>query len=114
MKWEDSIFCKSKLFCRDCKSRTPAFINHYSVKLGYEIPTACSAVPMAIQQTLQAEQVSASHLSICKECDNYNGNLCEIAFPKGCCSCTWGKFLNGGICPNGLWGTERDLGSRLS
>jgi len=47
--------------------------------------------------------VAAAHLTVCRVCDEFNGNICEAAFPKGCCSCTWATFLRGGRCPIGLF-----------
>jgi len=35
----------------------------------------------------------------CQQCEHYNGNICELEFPNGCCSATWDKFVELGECP---------------
>lgn len=44
---------------------------------------------------------AASRLATCRACDEFNGNVCELAFPTGCCSCMWSRFVAGGRCPQG-------------
>lgn len=58
---------------------------------------------------INAEQVSIneilikSRLEICRNCEEYNGNICEIKYPKGVCYCSWNDFLINGECPLKKW-----------
>ncbi len=46
---------------------------------------------------------AAYRLAVCQTCDEFNGNLCELTFPGGCCACTWGTFTTSGCCPRSRW-----------
>ncbi len=60
------------------------------------------AHPAWIAAIAKYRGLAASRLAICSTCDEFNGNLCEVAFPNGCCSCTWAAFLRGRQCPKGI------------
>ncbi|MFB3893594.1 MAG: hypothetical protein ACE15C_16395 [Phycisphaerae bacterium] len=77
------------------------------------IVAAMVAAPRPIPQALASPQPAVSapvvaaegqrRLAVCMACREFNGNLCELAFPQGCCPCTWGGFLATGSCPAGTW-----------
>ena len=50
-----------------------------------------------------SQSIIDSRLAVCKTCDNFNGNICELAKPDGCCGCTWKRFLRDGVCPISNW-----------
>ena len=43
--------------------------------------------------------VATRSFEICRECNEFNGTVCELKFPNGCCLCTWNTFLENGGCP---------------
>ena len=79
------------------------------------LPVEDRGVPVALKPTLgivaiaKYRGVSATRLAICRACDEFNGNLCERQFPSGCCTCSWARFLAGGVCPLGRWSPSADF-----
>ena len=61
------------------------------------------AHPSWIAAVAKYQGPAAGRLAICRTCDEFNGNVCELAFPQGCCSCTWGGFVERGWCPRGCF-----------
>lgn len=56
-----------------------------------------------VERLVVTEPAAVSNNLMCMECQNFNGNICEIQFPYGACSATWQKFLGTGRCPLGKW-----------
>ena len=60
-------------------------------------------VPTALTGGLP--DLAAQRLAVCRQCDEWNGNVCERQFPRGKClgGCMkWLANLNSG-CPDGYW-----------
>lgn len=41
--------------------------------------------------------------AVCRQCEEFNGAVCELEFPSGACHMTWCEFLNKGRCKRGKW-----------
>ena len=62
-----------------------------------------NAIPVNRPVHIKNEIINVANLNICKECENFNGNLCEKEYPTGCCVGCWNDFLNKGSCPLSKW-----------
>ena len=50
-----------------------------------------------------ARKVVLARQAVCGACDHFNGALCEVQFPAGCCLTTWSQFLASETCPLDKW-----------
>jgi hypothetical protein len=60
-------------------------------------------VPAAL--TAAAPDLAAERLIICRQCDEWNGNVCERQFPRGKCLDGYMKWLMdpSNACPDSQW-----------
>jgi len=104
----DSVECRSGSHCKTCRAKVVGIGFRTSVATYFALDAAdwecphgrpwgldCTAEPLPLVTTRSFE--------ICRECDEFNGSICERQFPKGCCLCTWQSFLERGTCPLGQW-----------
>jgi len=107
MKFTDSKTCKCHSHCKTCrdlengrqfrKGLSPAFeIDTVDFTCPYNIPWGGNSM-IVEPKTLITPLVKIE--KNCDKCDNFNGNVCELKFPKGCCHKNWKSFLEYGICP---------------
>ena len=47
-------------------------------------------------------------LQVCFECQDFNGNICELAYPNGCCLTEWANYLDNAECPKNKWGKNEN------
>ena len=52
---------------------------------------------------MHPRELLKSRLVMCNQCEDFNGNVCEIRFARGGCRKTWETFLADGFqsCPRG-------------
>ncbi len=62
-------------------------------------PPASAALAIA---AVAHEELSRQRMWECSQCDEYNGNICEL---RGGCRCSFGKFAAdpASRCPQGAW-----------
>jgi hypothetical protein len=121
----DTFSCRSGRHCRTCRSRTTGRSFRTSIAAYFHLPSAdwdcphgrpwgldspAKPPPLPVPATQTARpslspQASAL-LAACCTCDHFNGNVCEPAFPHGCCQATWERFLTSGICPMPVTGAQ--------
>jgi len=100
----DSVECRSGSHCQTCRAKIGGSVFRASIAYYFTVGQVDWECPHGRPWGLdcQAESlpmVATRSVEICRECDEFNGAVCELKFPNGCCICTWNKFLQEGNCP---------------
>lgn len=111
---EQAICSRTNGHCATCRDREsgrtwraelasaivlPAGATDFTCPLGHpwgHVPTAVTAYVSGL---------ITQRLAICRQCDDWNGNLCEQQFPRGKClrGCTKWLLDSASTCPTGRW-----------
>jgi len=109
----DSVECRSGTHCQTCRNRAGGTGFRTGIAAYFRLPNAqwecphgrpwdmdCKPAPLPILPTPPGPAPAATRsLELCRQCDKFNGSICELQFPNGCCLCTWQAFLERGTCP---------------
>ena len=100
----DSVECRSGSHCQTCRDKIAGAAFRTSIAAYFAVDPTDWECPHGRPWGLGCQveplpQVSTRSFEICRECDEFNGSVCELKFPNGCCLCTWQAFLDHGTCP---------------
>jgi len=113
----DSVECRSGSHCQTCRAKIAGVTFRMSIASYFAVGQVDWECPHGRSWGLDCQveslpMVPTRAFEICQECDEFNGSVCELKFPNGCCLCTWDKFLQEGDCPmiEPKWTTECPAG----
>jgi hypothetical protein len=113
----NTFSCRSGRHCLTCRSRTTGRSFRSAIAAYFHLPSADFPCPHgqpwdldsptqplplpvpAVRLRQPLRPAPNDLLAWCRACDHFNGNVCELAFPSGCCNTRWGQFLATGACP---------------
>jgi len=99
----DSLECRSASHCKTCRGRKAGAGFRAAIAAYFRLATSdwdCPhGRPWELETSVEPLPLVAGQFETCRLCDNYNGSVCELRFPDGCCIDTWNRFLQEGDCP---------------
>ena len=101
----DSVECRSGSHCRTCRAKSAGAAFRAAIAAFFAVDATEWECPHGRPWGLDCQveplpMVATRSIEICRECDEFNGSVCELKFPRGCCVDTWNTFILKGSCPS--------------